>query len=440
MKDLQELAGKLVDLARAKGADSARAGAHRMRDVGIDWRNGQVEKVTEATTRGVWLDLYVDGRYSSVQTSDLRDDALARFVADAVAMTRVLEKDPFRGLPDAKLYEGRTTADLLLRDPRYEGITAEQRRDEAKALEAAARAVDGANAFVSVTSSVSDRLIESARATSNGFQGAFGRTEFSKSVTVTCKEPSGRRPDDWSYASARLSGDLPASADVARDAAQRALARLGSKKIESAKLTMIVDPRAAWKLTSAMTSALRGSALQQKESFLEGQLGKRIASPKLTLIDDPLLPKGLDSFPYDGDGIAAKKRPIIEAGVLRAYYIDDYYARKLKVAPTTGDPSNLVFALGTKGLDALAADAKEAIVVTSFLGGNSNQTTGDYSFGVSGYRVRGGKRAEPVIEMNVAGNQRDLWQRLAALGNDPHPYSSVRAPTLVFEGVTFAGA
>jgi PmbA protein len=227
---------------------------------------------------------------------------------------------------------------------------------------------------------------------------------------------------------------------VAREARERALARLGSKKIESAKLAMIVEPRAAGRLVRALMQPLAGDALQQKQSFLDGQIGKRVASHLLTMVDEPLLPKGLGSRPYDGDGFASRRLPIIEAGVLRAFLVDDYYGRKLKMPPTTGDTSNLVFSSGDKGLDALATDAKEAIVVTSFLGGNSNSTTGDYSLGVSGYRVRKGKRAEPVIEMNVAGNQRELWQRLVALGNDPYPYSSMRTPTLVFDHVTFAGA
>src|SRR5205085_2340312 len=124
--------------------------------------------------------------------------------------------------------------------------------------------------------------------------------------------------------------------------------------------------------------------LQQKRSFLDGQLGKRIGSAKLTMVDDPLVPKGLGSRLYDGDGLAAKRISVIDAGVLRSFFVDDYYGRKLSVAPTTGGPSNLVFAPGSKGLDALAADAKEAIVVTGFLGGNSNGTTGDYSLGIRG--------------------------------------------------------
>ena len=127
-------------------------------------------------------------------------------------------------------------------------------------------------------------------------------------------------------------------------------------------------------------------------------------------------------------------------GVLKAYFVDDYYGRKLKMAPTTASASNLVFAPGKKDLAALLADVKEGVLVTGFLGGNSNATTGDYSFGIQGFRIRGGKKAEPVSETNIAGNQRDLWKKLAAVGSDPWRFSSTRAPTLVFEGVQLAGA
>ena len=404
----------------------------------MKWRDGRIEKVSEATTRGVWVDLYVDGRYSSVSTSDLRDDALVRFVTDSIAMARAIEKDPFRSLPDPKLYDGRSTADLEVRDPHHEDVTAERRRHEAQELEAAARAVEGSGAIVSVTSSVSDALTETGRVSSNGFVGTFERTQFWKDVSVSCKDADGRRPEDWAGVGGRFR-DEPASEGVAREATLRTLGRLGAKKIASAKITMIVEPRAAERLVRALLSPLSGRALQQKQSYLEGQLGKRVASPHLTMVDDPLLPKGLGSQLYDGDGIAARRRPVVEAGVLRAFFIDDYYGKKLGVAPTTGEASNLVFAPGKKGLKALASDAKEAIVVTSFLGGNSNSTTGDYSLGVCGYRVRGGRRAEPITEMNVAGNQRDLWQQLVAVGDDPYLYSSLRTPTLVFERVTFAG-
>jgi PmbA protein len=237
----------------------------------------------------------------------------------------------------------------------------------------------------------------------------------------------------------RFVGELPEAAEIGREAARRALARIGSTKADSAVLPMAVDNRAAGRLVGALFGPLQGQALQQKRSFLDGKLGAVVGSEKLTLADDPLVVKGLASRLFDGEGIAAQRMPVFERGVLKSYFIDTYYGRKLGVAPTTGGPSNGAWALGDKPQAALLADMKDGILVTGFLGGNSNGTTGDFSFGVQGYRVRGGQIAEPVGEMNISGNQADLWKRLVAVGNDPYAYSSGRTPTLVFDGVQFAG-
>src|SRR5262249_31393038 len=162
--------------------------ATRSRDVDIQWRDGKVEKVSEATTRGVSLQLYVEGRFSAVSTSDLRPDALEAFIGDAIAMAKTLAKDPHRYLPEAKLYEGRSKDDLQLLDPAYSQLTAEMRRKQAKELEEAARGVKGADAIVSVTTDVSDSYSQSAKATSNGFEGESEGTDYWLSADVSCKD------------------------------------------------------------------------------------------------------------------------------------------------------------------------------------------------------------------------------------------------------------
>jgi len=202
---------------------------------------------------------------------------------------------------------------------------------------------------------------------------------------------------------------------------------------------MAVDARSAGRVVSALLGPLGAAAIQQKRSFLEGKLGAAIGSPLLHLEDDPLVVRGLGSRLYDGEGIAARPFPVFEQGVLRSYYVDTYYGRKLGIPPTTARTSNLAWKLGPRSQPELLAALGEGVLVTGFLGGNSNGTTGDFSLGVRGFRVRGGKLAEPVGEMNVSGNQLELWRRLVAVGNDPYRYSSMRTPTLVFEGVQFAG-
>ena len=438
-RDMKEIAHACVKTAKAKGAGEAAARAYKVRDVAVQWRDGKLEQITESTTRGVGIQLYVDGRYSSVSTSDLRPEAIERFLEESVALARTLAKDPFRALPDAAFYQGRREADLGVYDAGYARATMDGRRDLARRMEEAAHTVPGADAIVSVSSGAADSLTTVARVASNGFSGEREETFFGAWLDVSAKDADGRRPEDWAETSGRVLAKLGNPDDVAREAALRALGARGSKKTESAVTRVVVENRAAGRLFSALAAPLGGRALQQKQSFLEGQLGKTIGSKLLTVTDDPLMTAGYMSRAWDDEGMTAKKRPIVENGVLKSYYIDSYYARKLKTAPTTASSTNLVFAPGTRDLAGLVQDANDGILVTSFLGGNSNNTTGEYSFGIQGYRIRGGKRAEPVCEMNVSGNQRELWKKLVALGNDPYPYSAMRTPSLAFEGLQVAG-
>lgn len=436
---LTEIGTDAVALARKKGAQNASANVHRVREISFDWRDGKLEKIHEATTRGLSLRLFVDGRYASGSTSDLRPEALATFVEESVAVARTLAKDPFRGLAEPALYAGQASVDLKIRDARYAEITPEQRVKLAREIEAAARSVPGHEAIVSVTAGVSDILSETALVTSNGFSGSRADTQFWAGAEVSVRDADGRKPEEYAYMGRRFAAELPTASEIGTTAATRALSRIGAKKADSAVLPMVLDNRAAGRLVGSLFQALGGGALQQKRSFFEGKLGQEFGSARLDVTDDPLLAKGLGSRLYDGEGIAAKRMPVFAAGVLRAYYLDTYYARKLKMAPTTAGQSNLSWTLGPKSQAELLADVKDGILVTSFLGGNSNGATGDFSFGVAGFRIRDGRRAEPVAEMNVSGSHLEVWKRLASVGNDPYEYSSMRTPTLVFDGVQFAG-
>jgi PmbA protein len=306
-------------------------------------------------------------------------------------------------------------------------------------MEEAARSVSGAASILSVSTSFDDTRTESFRVASNGFEGTRVDTVFFAFASVSVKDADGRRPEDYSYAGARFLGEVPDVEGVGREAGRRAVSRLGAKKPPSAVMTLVVDNRAAGRLIGALGGPLSGASLQQKRSFLEGKLGQAVGSPLLDVADDPLIPRAFGSRLYDAEGLAAKRRPVFERGVLRSYYIDTYYGKKLKMAPTSGGVSNLAWTLGPKPQAAILKDVGEGILVTGFLGGNSNGTTGDYSFGLQGFRIRGGERQEPVSEMNIAGNMLDLMGKLVVVGNDPFPYSSMRTPTLVFEGVQFAG-
>ena len=438
-QDMLAIAQSCIGLAKSAGAKDAGARAYRVRDVSLDYRDGKVEKISEATTRGVAIQLYVDGRFTTASTSDVRPEALKTFIGDAVALAKTIQVDPFRALPDPALYKGLPTVDLQLEDPKYSAVSAEEGRRVTKAIYDAARGVKGAEAFTSITTSFASNLVETWMVTSNGFSGANRGTAFFVSAGVSAKEADGRRPEEFDSAGSRHYSGLTDAPGVGVRAAQRTLSRLGSKKGETNAMTVVIDNRAVGRLANMLIGPLTAGALQQKNSFFEGKLGQQIASPLLGITDDPLIPKAFGSRRFDNEGIAAKPRVVVDGGVLKSYYIDTYYGRKLKMEPTSGSPSNTVWKLGTKSQKELLADVKDGLLITRFIGGNSNGGTGDFSIGVVGFRVRGGVIAEPVAEMNLSGNHLEFWKKLVAVGNDPFPYSSNRAPSLVFENVSVAG-
>lgn len=438
-RDMLEVARSGAVLARRSGAQESSSVAYRSRQVSVEWRDGRLEKIGESTTRGLSLELYAEGRWASVSTSDLRPDALSRFVEDAVALTRKLEPDPFRALPDPALYAGQASVELDLVDPQVGLLSSGRRRELCQLAEEAARAAPGGESLISVSTGFGDGLHESWRVHTNGFEGVRRATDFWLSAVVSAKDPDGRRPEEWDAAGGRHLRLLPPAEQVGRRAAERARARLGARKAPSAVATLVVDGRAAGRLVSALLDPMGGAALQQRRSFLEGKAGEEIGSRLLALEDDPLVPRALGSRLFDSEGLAARRFPLFEEGRLRSYYLDTYYARKLGLAPTTRSTSNLAWRTGPSGQEELLRAVGDGFLVTGFLGGNSNPTTGDFSLGMNGFRIRGGTRAEPIAEMNVSGNHLAFWRGLSAVGNDPYPWSPLATPTLVFEGASLAG-
>jgi len=434
-----QVARQAVRAALRLGARAAAATAACSREVKVDWRDGKLDRTFEATTRGVALQLFVDGRYCAVSTSDLRDEAMERFVGDSVRLARALAPDPDRVLPEAALCAGQAAVDLQVADPDYESLSGPRRLEALKAMEEAARSAPGAEAILSVTAVASDVRTESARVHSTGFEGTRLSTLYSWSVQTSVRDPDGRRPQEDDSASARFLSDLPAPTSLGRSSAERALRRRGAQKPPTGVMAVVVQNRAAPRLVAHLLSPLTAAALQQRRSLFEGRVGERVGSEHLDVADDPLVPRGLGSQRFDGEGLAARRFPLFERGVLRGFYVDTYYGRKLKLRPTTAATSNLAWRCGERGPGELLMGVKEGLWVTGFLGGNSNGTTGDFSLGVQGFLVRQGAPAEPVAQATIASNHLQLWKDLAAVGNDPYLSSSLRTPTLVFEGVQVAG-
>jgi PmbA protein len=435
--ELQNRAAQAVEMAKNAGAAEAWATATQSRDVEFNFRDGALEKVKDTTSRGLNVEVYADGRYSSHQTTDLSPERLESFVSEAVAITRALEPDKFRQITPAGLFAHRPTDDLDLVDAAVAALSREQRLEWCQALD---RIATDHDKVISATAGVYDGSSEMASISSNGFSGTRASTYCWYGSSVTLKDQGDRRASDAYYAGSPHVSALPAASDVARIALDRALVRLGSEKGPTAKTTMVVDSRAAGQLLSRLLSAATARRVQQGQSFWADLVGKRAFSDKLTIIDDPLIPRGFGSRHFDQEGISAKALPIVEQGEVRNLYVDTYYGRKTGMEPTTGSASNRVVDPGEHSLDDLLGAVGEGVYVTSWLGGNADNTTGDYSLGLRGHMIEDGKIGRPVGEMNVTGNLRDLFGRLEMVGNDVYPYSSTLSPSLVFGGVDFSGA
>lgn len=436
-KERMLLAEWAMDYAAKSGADESVVSIYNSRDIEIEYRDKQLDKLKESTQNSLNLQIYANHKYSSHSTSDLRKDELKKFIEEAVATTKYLSEDPFRTLPDPKFYPKNTDIDLQLTDGAYDKVQSDTRVNIAAEIEKGASAVS--DKIISTTAGYSDSYYENIRVHSNGFKGESGGTVFSAGASVTVNDDGGGRPEDWYYATTRFKDELPSPDFLGREAAQRALRKIGQKKMESGTYKMLVENRSAGRLISVFQGAITARSIQQKSSFLDGMLDKKIASEKLTVIDDPFIKKGLGSRLYDGEGIETKKRILIDKGILKCYLIDNYYGKKLGWEPNCGSASNVILEYGDKSFDQLLKTIDKGIIVNGFIGGNSNSTTGDFSFGIVGLYVEKGEIIKPVNEMNISGNAKDIWNQLLEVGSDPYPYSSFLMPSLLFDGIQFSG-
>ena len=437
-QEMLDLTTAALETAKRAAADAARASLGKTRFVEIAYRERKPETIKEAITRRLTIDVYVDGRYSSQNTSDLRKEPLARFIENAVATTRLLAEDSFRSLPDPKYYQGRADVDLAIADPAYERVTPEDRHGLVKTMEDACLSAGGPK-VVSVTASTRDDLSESTTMTTNGFSGYEKRTSFGAGATMTVQDEGDRRPNGYHYVSLRRRSALPDAKDIGRLAAERTLALRGAKKLPTATLPVIIENRGVARVLSGFLGAMFAANIQQKRSFLADRRGQKVGSDVFTLVDDPLLVEGSASRLFDGDGFAARKRLMVDQGVLKELFVDWYYSRKLGWEPTTGGPSNLSIPAGKRSVEEIMRDLGRGILVTDFIGGNSNPTTGDASVGIIGHLFEGGVRAQAVAEMNIADNHLKLWHKLAEAANDPWMYGGWRMPSLVFTDVVVSG-
>lgn len=438
MSKLFDLANDVVRQAQALGADEVAAAASSTTHTSLIRRDGRVEQTTEATTRGVVVSLLLGNKFSSHSTSDLRPEAISVFLRRAVDATRYLEPDKDRALPDLTLCgRGATAEQLDQLDPRWTDYTPEHRATGAIEVEEALRAV-APDSLISAAVHVGDGRGEVARVMSNGFADAHAEGWFTFGGDMTIADGD-RRPEAAAYFGARYHDDLPDPEYVASEVRQRVLDRIGSGPVASGRYTMVLENRAARQILGTLASPLTGGAIHHGRSCLADKLGEKIGSDLLTIRDDPTLGRGLMSRPWDGDGLIAAPRTIIDRGVLQEHYLNVYYGRKLGRPPTTGGRSNWILDPGERGWREAIRDRDQAILVTGFLGGNANSVTGDFSFGVRGTLYEKGEPAQSLSEMNVTGNVLDIFHRLVEVDDTPWKWSSVLSPALIFDDVQFSG-
>ena len=435
-QEYKDLAQGALKYALNKGCSDARISVYSGTDNSFEYRDTQLDRLEQSSQNGMNIQLYVDGRYASFSTNRLEKTELEKFISNGIETTRYLAKDDFRKLADpARLYKGDGKG-LAVFDDFIEKISVDDKLALIKDNVNEVYKTD--ERVISVSSDYSDGTSSSYVVASNGFEGESETTYFELSAGVSMKGTGDTRPQgDW-YDSAVFWKNLQKK-EVGKTAYERTLRKLGQEKIESGVFPMLLDNLSSSRLFYPLMSALTGGAIQQKSSFLINKLGEKIASDKLTIIDDPHIKNARGARWFDNEGVATKKYNVIENGVLNMYYIDTYYGGKLNMAPTIQSPSVLTLQLGDKNFDQILASVDKGIWVTGFNGGNSNETTGDFSFGIEGFLIEKGVAVKPLNEMNITGNVLALLKNILEIGNDPRTISTYRIPSLLFDAVNFSG-
>jgi PmbA protein len=408
----------LVAAAVKAGADAADTLYVCNASTQVSVRLGALEDVERSEGEEIGLRVFVGSRSASVSSSDLSTEAMRALVERAVAMAREAPEDPWAGLaPADRLLTG--TAPSVDGDDGADPAPAELRA-RAEAAEDAARAIAGVTNSEGAGASSSRSVI--ALATSHGFARGYSSSSYGCSASVIAGEGGGMQRD-YDYDSARHLADLEDAAAIGARAGERAVKRLNPGKLASGAMPVVYDPRVGSSLLGHLIGAITGSAIARKTSFLLDQLGKPVFAPGILIRDDPLRPRGLRSKPFDGEGLATSATDIVADGILQGWLMDSASARQLGLQPTghavrgIGGPpgagaTNLHLAAGSLSPADLIADIKLGVYVTELIGQGVNGVTGDYSRGASGFVIRDGQICEPVAEITIAGNLRDMFARL----------------------------
>ena len=441
------MAADIVRQALAAGATDAECTISEGDEFSVNVRLREVETLKEAGSRGAGLRILKGLHTGSAYTSDLSPGGIRQMVHSAIELAEITTDDPHAGLPDAAEL-GSIPGDLGLYCAGVEMLPTEVKIDMARRAEDAALRADPRIAN-SEGASFDTHLGHYAFANSRGFAGEYRASYCSLSTVPVARDGESMERDYWLTAARGVAG-LEKPEDVGRIAAERTLRRLGARKIGTRKVPVVFEPRTARTLVDNIFDAVHGGAVYRKESFLAGRLGERVASEKLTVVDDGTIPGLFGTSPFDDEGVPTRRTVVIENGILRSYLLNAYTARKLGLR-TTGNASrglagnagvgngNLYVERGARPPAQLIAGIRDGFYVTELIGFGVNIVTGDYSRGAVGLWIRDGELAFPVSEVTIAATLQQMLLNLEAVGSDLEFRGSMAAPTLVVGEMTVAG-
>jgi PmbA protein len=431
------VARRSLEIARDRGASDAEVEVSAAVGQAVTVRRGDVETVEYNRDKGVGITVYFGQRRGNASTSDLSPEAVERTVEAACAIARHTAIDDAAGLPDAdRLYRGEPP-DLDLFHPW--GLTVEESIELARRSESAALAVDRRitnSEGATVSAYDSDFILANSR----GFIGGYANSKASISCSVVAEDAGGMQRDYW-YTTHRNPALLESAESVGRTAGERAVRRLGARRLPTSDAPVLFDANVAGSLISHFVSAASGSNLYRRSSFLLDRLGTQIFSRVVEICEDPHRRGEMASGYFDGEGVATASRKVVDAGVLNGWFLSTYSGRKLGL-PSTGNAGgnhNLLLTPGEHDLEGLVKLMGRGLVVTEMMGQGVNPVTGDYSRGAAGYWVENGEIQFPVEEVTIAGNLLDIFKGIVAVGNDVLVRGSKHNGSILVDRMTIAG-
>ncbi|MFZ6679955.1 metalloprotease PmbA [Undibacterium sp. Tian12W] len=438
---LKQIAQDMLRFAREKGASDAAVEISEGGGLSISVRKGKVETIEQNRDKGIGITVYIGQRRGNASTSDFSEQALRDSVDAAYNIARFTAEDDCAGLPEADLLE-MAPRDLKLCYPWL--VTAEEAIELAKRTEAAAFAVDK-RITNSEGASVHAQQSHFVAANSRGFIGGYPISRHTISVAPIAGRGSKMQRDDW-YSSQRSAKKLANPEAIGRYAAERALAKLNARQLDTRKCPVLFEAPLAAGLLGALVQATSGGALYRKSTFLLDSLGTQIFPSHIQVVEDPHVIGAVGSSPFDDEGVKTQKRNVVTDGVLQGYFLSTYSARKLgmKTTGNAGGSHNLsLTSSSTKRADNFVGMLKKmgtGLLVTELMGQGVNYVTGDYSRGASGYWVENGVIQYAVEEITIAGNMREMFQQIVAIGNDSLVRGTKETGSILIESMTIAGS